>query len=269
MHPQCGYRIPDRNEARCKGCFWIETSKAILSSVTQRCSCQDALKALNEKLDHLLKKNNGPAALTNKHAQPQHQLSRANVPTPQTPRSRDAPFSRPRRQLNFAGVVQRESRTPRNKLPVQRQTHDDRPKNQRSSNARREGPSRFTALRATEAEVPPRIHTKALSVSQLHKLTTDQDVIDHVRKIIPENASIRVTRLESEHQNYYATFHIAVPAEHFADINDGSVWPMKVQFRLYRGKLHDYRKFGFSEDKTGTESPRRKLAKRDGEHPSQ
>ena len=124
-------------------------------------------------------------------------------------------------------------------------------------------------MRATEAELPPRTRQRALFITKLVSDTTAEDVLNHLRKVLPGDVPIQVTQLRSEYQEFHASFHVAVPPEVFGEINDSNIWPVKARFRPFRGKLHDYRKLNpNTEREEESESPRRKAARRDNNNVS-
>lgn len=119
-------------------------------------------------------------------------------------------------------------------------------------------------MKASQAEIPPKARQKALFVSRSDVSTTGKDVVNHLRKVLPENVPINVTRLRSKNEKYYASFHVTVPSEVFQDIYDANVWPVKVQYRPYRGELQEYRKYGSinpAQEQGEANSPRRKSAR--------
>lgn len=268
IHTPCGFQIPDKPSMFCKVCFWTEISKTVISSATIQCSCQNLFKALNEKVDKLVKKNHEPAVHERKQEPPQpsrHNATNMRDHTPRTPR----PIRTPQRKLSFAEVTRqvgnplKASRPPRDKTPT-------RTKPQSKPRGHNTGTSRLTTLRATDAEVPQRMQQKALFVTRLEKDTSEQDLQIHLRKILPKEVPVQITKLRSEYQQFYASFHIAVPAEIFSEVNDDSIWPIGVRFRQFRGQLRDYRKLGNSNlsQENDQESPRRKMARSNLSGPS-
>ena len=270
IHLPCGFQIPDRPDMYCKVCFWTETSRAITSSISFQCRCQDTLKVLSGKIDQLMKRPAGSAVPERGTQQQMTQRappvsvnasgSNAQGSTPRTPRQRGTPT--PARRLSFAEAARQGG----NQLRASRQVRDKTPARAKPQNKPRgpsTGTSRLTSLKASEAEVPTRTQQKALFVTRLDKEHSEQDVISHLRKILPSETPIQVTKLRGENQEFYASFHVAVPADAFAEINDSSIWPLGAQFRQFRGQLRDYRKFGSDTRHQGNdpESPRRKMAR--------
>ena len=184
--------------------------------------------------------------------QPRREIN-TRATLPETPRSQRTP----RRKLSFAAATQQTASNLRASIPMREK---QQPKTKFSNKLRgpSTGTSRLTSLRVTQAEVPPRIQQKALFVSKLDKTTTEEELLNHLRKIIPTNIPVQVTKLRSENQQFYASFHVATPAETFAEVNDSSIWPLGVQFRQYRGQLRDYTKFG-NDSQTPENSPKRKI----------
>ena len=222
LHSQCCYRIPDRTHTFCRSCFGSDSAKTIMASIPVKCSTQLSIKALNEKLDQILKKSSGSAVPPNKQQQT------ARTPAPPTPRTHRTPNSQPRKKLSYAEATQKESRNLTSCATSQKHAQK-KPEHYRKVNTLATGTSRFTSLKATGVEIPPRVREKALCVSSLHKLTTDQDLMNHLRKVVADDVPMKIARLRSEHQKYYSSFHISVPPEAFDEIDDGSVWPVDVQ----------------------------------------
>ena len=188
----------------------------------------------------------------------------------QTPRRQqpgDAPGTS-RRRLSYAEVTRKEPKIPKKALEEQRkQSLKQRaPSKTNKTNTASQGASRFTSLRASQAKLPPKTRRKALFVTRLERETTTDEVLNHLREVLPRDVPIKVTELRSEYQDFYASFHVAVPPEAFREINDSNIWSVKARFRPFRGQLHGYRKLvPNNEDMELTESPRRKAARRNQE----
>lgn len=227
-------------------CFWIEASKTVVSSLGQKCHCQIAIQSLSKKLDEVARTVNVTTAIEKKQ-----NTAKVRATTQQTPITPRVSMQRTPKRLTYAAALQKETRVPRQ---LEGRKSQPRMKPQPKARAPCTGASKFTSLKATETEAPPRIRQKALFVTNLAKETTELDVACHLRKIVPENVHVQVTKLRSANQDYYASFHVSVPQEIFADINDRNVWPVYSQFRPYRGQLQDYRRFETQQE----ESPRRK-----------
>lgn len=105
------------------------------------------------------------------------------------------------------------------------------------------GQCNITSLKASTTEVPVKPRTKSLFESRLDVLTTPGEVDQHVQKVLGREMIVKATKLKSQNQDYYSSFHVEVPVECFNELFSSMIWAEGCLIRPYRGILKDYRVF--------------------------
>lgn len=236
IHRNCTYTIPMKSTMHCKSCFWMGVLRE-----TPKCPCVGELKLLRQEIQQL-RQNLSSNSNSNVSKTKTNLRSYADIVQQPSQRTVIGPkTNHPHRQRSLSLT-----------LPVQpsKTNFNDRPNTsntQFSQRIRQEaqvGQCRFTKLKASTIQPPPRVPTRSLFVNKLSLETVGGDIVDQIETMLGRKTTVKVSKLKSLNEKYYSSFHVEVPLEDFNEINMPMLWPVGCDIRPFRGRLLPFRIFG-------------------------
>lgn len=263
-HSHCSFTIPDTDTTLCRSCFWVQVSQKVasnLKNIQVKCDCTQRLQEFEAKLNTSLKKFLDTVASTN-HSKFDSNQSQVIAGGPAAAKQQQTTAHMHKatpRALRFGN----NNKADGGRTPTSRRDAGGRARDAGSLRAHRYPPAmglcKITQLRTSSAVPPPKVRERAIFLSRLDVQTTEDEIKDHLSKVLPSGVHAKVTKLAGKNTEYYSSFHISVPLEFFATIRDPMIWPEGAPCREYRGRLQQYRVYSEQMDSQVSDSKKRKF----------